>query len=178
MVRLNRKSLSRKSLSAFLCLGVLIFALVPVMAVAGGPDLATYPAYYEGQVITIMMGPSGNSSSPSQSGSCFGAGLGPNVTKGERSAVIPDFYALFVPGANQMPCSGNSSMTHDMVFTRAPGASGYKAVVQGVMCTPGENFADLRMPLKSAGEVEAAIDAGKLNCSPLSVLVSPVVHVH
>ncbi|HWI05952.1 MAG TPA: hypothetical protein VNT54_00375 [Solirubrobacteraceae bacterium] len=153
----------------------LVAAGVPAAALAThGNQPEKFPAYYEDQVRQVMMGPSGNSQNPNQAPSpCWG--LGPNFSQTNRSADVPIFYTLFVPGATQMMCP-NGSLTHDMVLTAVPGDPGYNGAVQLVRCGKGPNFATAdTMPYTSAQEVEAGIAAGALNCTPVRVLAAPVV---
>lgn len=162
-----------------------LFAALVVMAPSasyaahGGPEV--FPAYYEGTVVSLMMGPSGNSSNPNQvfggGPGCFG--LGPDMAGTSRRGDVPVMYTLFVPGATQMSCP-NGSARHDMVLTAVPGDPGYQPAVRIVRCLPGPTWADPSVgpafPFTSAAEVEAAIAAGKLSCAPPSpVRMAPVV---
>ena len=156
----------------------LLAVTVPGAALAThgkGPE--KFPAYYEGKVRTVMMGPSGNSRNPNQVPSaCWG--LGPVFSGTNRSADVPIFYTLFVPGATQMSCPnappGHPSW-HDMVLTAVPGDPDYNAAVQLVRCSATPNFDIADMPYTSAAEVEAGIAAGKLTCTPIRILMAPVV---
>ncbi len=155
-----------------------LLAVAPAAALAthgSGPEV--FPAYYDGQVRQVMMGPSGNSNNPNQAPSpCWG--LGPDFSETKRAADVPLFYTLFVPGATQMSCpdapAGHSSW-HDMVLTAVPGDPGYNGAVQLMPCSPGTNFDIADMPYASAAEVEAGIAAGELNCRLGRVLSAPVV---
>lgn len=119
------------------------------------------------------MGPGGNSQNPNQAPSpCWG--LGPNFSQTNRSADVPLFYTLFVPGATQMMCPNGTRM-HDMVLTAVPGDRGYNGAVRLMRCTPGPHFHIADMPYTSAAEVEAGIAASELNCQPGPVLAAPVV---
>jgi hypothetical protein len=84
------------------------------------------------------------------------------------------YYNLYVPGAHQMSCP-NGTVMHDMVFTAAPGGAGHRALHQMMRCFPTLSFDTADMPIDSAAEVEAAIAAGKLSCSPGSVGVAPIL---
>ena len=152
----------------------LLVAVVPATALAThGKQPEKFPAYHEGQVRQVMMGPSGNSHNPNQAPSpCWG--LGPDFSQTKRSADVPLFYTLFVPGATQMMCP-DGSRTHDMVLTAVPGDPDYNGAVQLVRCLPGPNFDIADMPYTSAAAVEAGIGAGELNCTPARVLAAPVV---
>ena len=81
-----------------------VVACVPAAALAThGKQPEKFPAYYDGQVRQVMMGPGGNSQNPNQAPSpCWG--LGPDFSQTNRSAEVPLFYTLFVPGADQMMC--------------------------------------------------------------------------
>ncbi len=155
----------------------ILLALVPAAALAThGNQPEVLPAYYDGQVRQVMMGPSGNSQNPNQAPSaCWG--LRPDFSKKKRSADVPVFYTLFVPGATQMMCPEGvtPSRTHDMVLTAVPGDPGYNAAVQLVRCRPGPNFDIADMPYTSAAEVEAGIAAQELSCTPIRILAAPVV---
>ncbi len=148
-------------------LGVLALILLPVAAMAthDGTSPEKWPAYYDGQVVTVMMGPGGNSANPHQiPHPCFG--LGPDFSGTSRAADVPPLYIVMVPGATQMSCPDGSGM-HDMVLTAAPGDLGYNAVIQLVICRPGANFDAADMPYTSAQAVEAGIAAGELRCTTL-----------
>lgn len=156
----------------------LIVAAVPGAALAThGKQPEKFPAWYDGGVRTVMMGPSGNSQNPNQASSpCWG--LGPNFSETNRSADVPLFYTLFVPGATQMSCpdapTGHTSW-HDMVLTAVPGDPGYNGAVQLMPCGRGPNFDVADMPYTSAAEVEAGIAAKELTCRLGRVLSAPVV---
>lgn len=175
-VRARKEERRRWWLRRGVVAAVSALALVAAPAVAlathgKGPEV--FPAYYDGATRFIMMGPSGNSENPNQVPSaCFG--VGPDFSQTSRSASVPIFYTLFVPGATQMACP-NGTSKHDMVLTAVPGDPGYNAAVQAVRCLPGPSFSVADMPYTSAAEVEAGRAAGKLTCSPTRVLLSPVV---
>lgn len=161
------------SRTRYLLIVSVVLALVPAVAIAthGGPE--RFPAYYDGGTVTVMMGPSGNSANPNQVPSpCFG--LGPDFSQTARTAAVPLFYGLFVPGATQMSCPDGTRL-HDMVVTAVPGDPGYNAAVQVVRCVAGPSFAAATMPYTSAAEVEAGIANGELRCVLGAVLLSPVV---
>lgn len=160
--------------ASLITFGTMLFALAPAAAVAthgGGPEV--FPAYYDGQVRQVMMGPSGNSNNPNQAPSpCWG--LGPDFSQTKRAADVPLFYTLFVPGADQMMCP-NGTLMHDMVLTAMPGDTGYNAAVRLVRCVPGPNFAIADMPYTSGQQVQAGIAAGELSCTWRGILAAPVV---
>ena len=151
-----------------------VVACVPAAALAThGKQPEKFPAYYDGQVRQVMMGPAGNSQNPNQAPSpCWG--LGPDFSQTNRSAEVPLFYTLFVPGADQMMCP-DGTRRHDMVLTAVPGDPGYNGAVQLVRCLAGPNFDIADMPYTSADEVQAGIAAGGLTCSFGRVLAAPVV---
>ena len=145
----------------------------------GGPEV--FPAYYADTVVSLMMGPSGNSSNPNQvffGVNCFG--VGPDTTGTSRRSDVPIMYTLFVPGATQMACPDGTTLRHDMVLTAVPGDPGYQPAVRIVRCVSGPNWANPSIgpafPYTSATEVQAAIAAGKLTCAaPSPVRMAPVV---
>ncbi len=176
------RKLRRNRLAALICLGVLVLALAPVTALAGQAAPPTWPIWYEGHEVTIMLGPSGNSSSPHQAPSptygnppspCYG--FGPDFSDRAGGVDASVYYNLRVPGTSQMMCPDGSRM-HDMVLTKAPGDPGYTPFVRVVFCDRGPNFSVADMPMKSAAVVEAAIAAGKLVCQPPgAVYLAPVL---
>ena len=148
-------------------LSALAFALISTAAFAthGGTEPEKWPAYYDGQVVTVMMGPGGNSSNPHQiPHACFG--LGPDFSGTARAADVPLLYIVMAPGATQMACPDGTGL-HDMVLTAVPGDPGYNAVVQLVVCRPGPSFDAGAMPYTSSAAVEAGIAAGQLRCTTL-----------
>jgi hypothetical protein len=140
-------------------------------------SIEAFPAYYNGSVVTVLMGPGGNSANPNQVPSPHCWGLGPDVSRAAQPRPLPALYALFVPGADQMPgCAEGDGFTHDMVLSALPGDPGFGARIDVIACGPDENFetAD-NMPYTSAADVEAAIANRELACGFLMVLVSPVI---
>ncbi len=118
-------------------------------------------------------GPGGKQPEPEPGPSpCWG--LGPNFSETNRSADVPVFYTLFVPGATQLMCP-DGTRVHDMVPTAVPGDRNYNGAVRLVRCTPGMNFEVADMPHTSAAEVDAGIAARELSCRPGPVLAAPVV---
>ncbi len=159
-------------LAAVLVISLAVIASPKVLATHG--DVEVWPAYYEDEVVSVMMGPSGNSANLNQViFECWG--VGPDVSKGKSPKELPEFYALFVPGATQMYCPDGTTFMHDMVATAVPGDPGYNPKVQVIGCGPGVAFDVSKMPYKSASAVEAGITAGELACGPFGVLLSPVV---
>lgn len=166
---------ARKAIALFVTLLALV---VPASALATGTPTPKYPAFYNGQVVAVMMGPSGNSQNDNQLMSgCFG--LGPNFNGKVDPAGLPIMYGLYVPGATQMSCPDTGKQLHDMVLTAAPGDPGYGPVVAVVACVPGAAFDVTKMPYTSAAAVEDAEAAGELTCTATGrVLLSPVVGGH
>ena len=186
MAALVRRGMRTRALVGALAVPT-IFASLAILAPStshgfhGGPEI--FPAYYDDTVVSLMMGPSGNSSNPNQvlafSGGekCFG--LGPDMAKTSRRADVPIMYTLFVPGATQMSCP-DGTLRHDMVLTAVPGDRGYQPAVRIVRCGIGPNWANPAVgpafPYTSAAEVEAARSSGKLSCAaPSPVRMAPVV---
>lgn len=134
-------------------------------ATNAGPHV--WPAYYNGSVIHIMMGPGGNSASLNLlSVPACGWGLGPDVSQAAEPRGLPIMYALFISGATQMPCPGIPAYNHDMVMTTVPSDAGFNARFRVWGCGQGQNYDPSKFPFTSAAAVEAAITAGELSCSP------------
>jgi hypothetical protein len=149
--------------------------LFPVATLAAHDTLPEkFPAWYEGETRSVLMGPSGNSSNPNQLEiACFG--LGPILSNRAANETAPVFYALFVPGASQMYCldeNGAPTWFHDMVLTRVPGDPGYSPVVNVYACMATTEEV---IPYESEADVLAGIDAGQLQCGPLGVMFGIVV---
>ncbi len=161
--------------AAVLAFCALLVATAPAALATHGQQPEKFPAFYEGQVFEVMMGPSGNSENPNQvSSPCWG--LGPDFTEANRSAEVPLFYTLFVPGADQMSCPDGTRM-HDMVLTAVPGDPDYNAAVQVMACRRPPDFKateTAKNPYKSEGEVKLGIAAGDLICGLGPVLQAPV----
>lgn len=146
----------------------------------GGPEI--FPAYYNDAVVSLMMGPSGNSANPNQvlqgPARCFG--VGPDMAGTSRRGEVPIMYTLFVPGATQMSCPDGTTLMHDMVLTSVPGDPGYQPAVRIRRCVVGPTWANAAVgpafPHTSAAEVEAAIASEKLSCAPPGpIRMAPVV---
>jgi hypothetical protein len=148
-----------------LLISVLALLLLPVSVLAthDGNTPEKWPAWYEGQEIMVMSGPSGNSQNPNQlPNPCFGPG--PDFRKNKDLAGTSVVYVLLVTGATQMYCPDGVTLRHDMVLTVAPGDPGYKPFVAFVYCFEGTHFDVAAMPYTSAASVEAARTAGALRC--------------
>ncbi len=159
-------------LVAVLLMSLAVIASPKVLATHG--DVEVWPAYYEGEVVYVMMGPSGNSANLNQViDACWG--LGPDISGASKPKGLPEFYAIFYDEATQMYCP-DGSLTHDMIVTAVPGDRGYNPKVQLIGCGPAEYFyVNDNYPYTSASAVEAGIIAGELACEPGGVLLSPVV---
>ena len=143
-------------------------------AANSGPHV--WPAYYNGSVIHIMMGPGGNSASRNlMSVPDCGWGLGPDVSHAARPRGLPIMYALFIEGATQMPCPGIPANNHDMVMTTVPSDGGFNAKFEVWGCGQGANYDPDKFPFTSAAAVEASMAAGELSCSPGGVRFAQVV---
>ncbi|MEX2556433.1 MAG: hypothetical protein WEB06_12495 [Actinomycetota bacterium] len=165
----------RPKLLAFTALVAVTSALLLVPAgtgIARTPEQEIWPAFYEGDVRYVMMGPSGNSDNSNQLWfECFG--LGPD--RSAKTPTGPALYSLFIPGATQMGCTDQPDTFMDMVLTAVPGDPDYKAHVTGIDCVAGSNFPAAGKRYTSEAAVDAGISAGELECfAPYSQL-SPVV---
>lgn len=170
-----------RSWRALVALAILTLALasagISVTHVSAANDGATtWPAYYEDEVYSILMGPGDNSASQQQIRNwCWG--LGPDIAKAAKPKGLPAFYAIFYPDANQMGCPGPeySFLSHDMILSTVPGEPGYSPHVQVSMCNPVEGF-EIEAPYTNAGDVEVAIGLEQLECSSWpGALFAPVV---
>ena len=173
--RTVRAACAALTASAF-CAALAVVTPTTAYGFHGEPEI--FPAYYDGTVVSFMMGPSGNSANPNQvrggGPNCFG--LGPNMSTTSRNADVPVMYAIYDPAATQMSCP-DGSLKHDMVLTAIPGDRGYQPAVRISRCTAGPNFALADFPFTSAAEVHAGIQAGHLTCSApgAAVRMAPVV---
>ena len=151
--------------------------LLPTSAHGFHGEPEVFPAYYDDTVVSLMMGPGGNSANPNQvMGGTSCSGLGPDMAGTSRNADVPVMYTIFTPMATQMSCPGGITGRHDMVLTAVPGTSGYQPAVRVSRCRPGPNFGQADFPFTSAAEVEAGIAAGQLICDPPSpIRLAPVV---
>ena len=162
---------------------VLTFAADSVMATHGGVE--KWRAWYEGEEVSVLMYPVGhNKTNPHFQSGCFGTSP---VDPYQPAEGLPVFYALFIPGADDMYCHGTvkgSASWHDMVATVVPGHPDYSPLIQLVVCVPGDGFLlqDPPKKYKSEDEIMAAEDADELMCSlsndagvPYGVRLAPVV---
>jgi hypothetical protein len=92
-----------------LLVSVLVLLLLPAGVLASRVTLATWPAYYEGQVVTVLMGPSGNSQNPNQLASACFLDLGPDFSKNKDVDGLPVAYAIHSDNATQMYCADGTT---------------------------------------------------------------------
>jgi hypothetical protein len=163
-------TLTRRAAFAVAAVGALIAANI-ALATHGEPEV--FPAYYNGEVVLTLMGPSGNSQNPNQEPSAC-LGLGPDFRDNTQPADAPFFFTLSAPGATQMYCP-DGSRKHDMIVTAVPGDAGYSPIVQMVSCRPGPAFVASDMPYTSETEIRAGIANGKLACTLGLHRLSPIV---
>jgi len=164
-------------------MGKLVLALLGVIGAAAfvastvAADPFTEPAFYNGQLVHFLL-PSASSANPNEQvvANCFR--VGPQVP----DDVVPGakVYILLIPGASQEThCSTDGRpagpLTHNHVFSKAPGDPGYNSHFQLVLVGPGPTypgrvFADT---YNSAAAVLAGITAGQL------VVLNPdAAHTH
>jgi hypothetical protein len=152
----------RKIVLAFL--GAIAAAAFAAPAVAADPF--TEPAFYNGQLVHFLL-PSASSANPNEQvvANCFR--VGPQVPDG----VVPGakVYIMLIPGASQEThCSTDGRpagpLTHNHVFSKAPGDPGYNAHFQLVLVGPGPNYpgAASADTYNSESAVLAGIAAGQL----------------
>lgn len=150
-------------------------ALSLPMAAAGDPRIE--PAFYNGHLVHFLLPSSSSANSNEQVvANCFR--VGPQVP----DSVIPGakVYILLIPGANQeTTCSTDGRpaglLSHNHVFSKAPGDPGYNSHFQLVLVGPGATypgpaFADT---YNSEAAVLVGIAAGQL------VVLNPdAAHTH
>ena len=116
-------------------------AFIFPVASAGG-DPFTEPAFYNGQLVHFLL-PSASSANPNEQvvANCFRVGpqVPDNVVPGAK------VYIMLIPGANQEThCSTDGrpagALTHNHVFSKAPGDPGYNAHFQLVLVGPGPDY--------------------------------------
>jgi hypothetical protein len=142
---------------------------------AAGPF--TEPAFYNGQLVHFLL-PSASSANPNEQvvANCFR--VGPQVP----NSVVPGakVYIMLIPGASQeTQCSTDGrpagALTHNHVFSKAPGDRGYNAHFQLVLVGPGPNY-----PGAASADTynsEAAVLAG-IAAGQLVVLNPDAAHTH
>jgi hypothetical protein len=132
----------------------------------GAADPFTEPAFYNGQLVHFLL-PSASSANPNEQvvADCFR--VGPRVP----DSVVPGatVYIMLIPGASQeTQCSTDGRpagpLTHNHVFSKAPGDPGYNAHFQLVLVGPGPNFpgAAFADTYDSEAAVLAGIAVGQL----------------
>jgi len=151
-------------------------AFIFPVASAGG-DPFTEPAFYNGRLVHFLL-PSASSADPNEQvvANCF------RVSPSVPDSVVPGakVYILLIPGASQETrCSTDGrpagALSHNHVFSKAPGDPGYNAHFQLVLVGPGPNYpgAAFADTYNSAAAVLAGIGAGQL-----VVLVPDAAHTH
>jgi hypothetical protein len=155
---------------------VAVAVALSVPAAAAG-DPRTEPAFYNGQLVHFLL-PSSSSANANEQvvADCFR--VGPQVP----DSVVPGakVYILLIPGASQETrCSTDGrpagALSHNHVFSKAPGDPGYNSHFQLVLVGPGANypgpaFADT---YNSGAAVLSGIAAGQL------VVLNPdAAHTH
>lgn len=143
------------------------------------PSPYTEPAFFNGELVHFLL-PAAGSANPNVQviANCFR--VGPRVP-----ASVPiraNVYVLLIPGASQESiCStdgrptGPEGLTHNHVFSAAPGSPNYNAHFRLVLVGPGPNYpgASSADAFNSEATVLAGIAAGEL-----VVLDPDAAHVH
>lgn len=156
-------------------LGTIGAAAFVTTSVAAEP--LTEPAFYKGRLVHFLL-PSASSANPNEQvvANCFR--VGPQVP----DSVVPGakVYIMLIPGASQEThCSTDGrpagALTHNHVFSKAPGDPGYNAhfllvLVGAGLNYPGAAFADTY-------NSEAAVLAG-IAARQLVVLNPDAAHTH
>ncbi len=152
-------------------------AAFSALAASAAADPLTEPAFYNGQLVHFLL-PSASSANPNEQvvANCFR--VGPQVPDG----VVPGakVYIMLIPGAGQETrCSTDGrpagALTHNHVFSKAPGDRGYNGHFQLVVVGPGPNYpgAASADTYNSAAAVVAGVAAGQL------VVLNPdAAHTH
>lgn len=148
-----------------------------VFAAPGTADPLTEPAFYNGHLVHFLL-PSASSENGNEQvvANCFR--VGPQVP----DSVVPGakVYIMLIPGASQETrCSTDGrpagALTHNHVFSKAPGDPGYNSHFQLVLVGPGPNYpgAPFADTYNSEADVLAGIVAGQL-----AVLNPDAAHTH
>jgi hypothetical protein len=147
------------------------------LAASAPADQLTEPAFYNGHLVHFLL-PSGSSADTNEQvvANCFR--VGPQVP----GSVVPGakVYIMLSPGASQEThCSTDGrpagALTHNHVFSKAPGDPGYNAHFQLMLVGPGPNYpgAASADTYNSEAAVLAGIAAGQL------VILNPdAAHTH
>ncbi len=156
-------------------LGMIGAAAFVTATVAADP--LTEPAFYNGRLVQFLL-PSASGANPNEQvvANCFR--VGPQVPDG----VVPGakVYIMLIPGASQEThCSTDGraagALTHNHVFSKAPGDRGYNAHFQLVLVGPGANYPGVAFA--DAYNSEAAVLAG-IAAGQLVVLNPDAAHTH
>jgi hypothetical protein len=152
-------------------------AVFSTLAASAPADPFTEPAFYNGRLVHFLL-PSASSENPNEQvvANCFR--VGPQVPDG----VVPGakVYIMLIPGASQETrCSTDGRpagpLTHNHVFSRAPGDPGYNAHFQLVLVGPGPSYPGVAFAdtYNSEAAVLAGVAAGQL------VILNPdAAHTH
>jgi hypothetical protein len=152
-------------------------AAVALFVPAAGADRFTEPAFYDGRLVEFLL-PSAGSANPNGQvvADCFR--VGPQVPA--NVPVTAKVYILLIPGASQeTTCSTDGRpagpLSHNHVFSAAPGDAGYNAHFMLVLVGPGPNYpgAAFANTFNSEATVLAGIAAGEL-----VVLNGDAAHTH
>jgi hypothetical protein len=135
MAEETKKRICRVSFMAMLVLPALLTPLASA-------DPLTEPAFYNGQLVHFLL-PSANSSDPNKQivADCFRVGPRPPA----EVPVNAKAYILMIPGADQeTTCSTDArpagDLTHNHVFSAAPGNTDYNGKFKLVVIHPGPNY--------------------------------------
>ena len=152
-------------------------AAFAALAVSASAEPLTEPAFYNGQLVHFLL-PSASSANTNEQvvADCFR--VGPQVP----DSVLPGakVYIMLIPGASQEThCSTDGRpagpLTHNHVFSKAPGDSGYNAHFQLVLVGPGPDYPGAASA--NTYTSEAAVLAG-IAAAQLVVLNPDAAHTH
>ena len=136
------------------------------VAPTGAADPLTEPAFYNGRLVEFLL-PSASSANRNEQvvANCFR--VGPQVPA--NVVVTAKVYIMLIPGASQeTTCSTDGRpagpLSHNHVFSVAPGDAGYNAHFMLVLVGPGPNYpgAAFADTYNSEAAVLAGIAAGQL----------------
>jgi hypothetical protein len=144
---------------------------------AAGADRFTEPAFYNGRLVEFLL-PSAGSANPNEQvvANCFR--VGPKVPA--NVPVTAKAYIMLIPGASQeTTCSTDGRpagpLSHNHVFSAAPGDRGYNAHFMLVLVGPGPRYPGAASA--NTFNSEAAVLAG-IASGQLVVLNSDAAHTH
>lgn len=132
--------------------------------------------YYNGQTVRFIQ-PAVFSADPNGGTfACFG--VGPDLTRANRSAVTPTLYVILNDFATQDHCDGDATaLRHDHVLSTVPGQPDYTGSWTLILAVPGPSFDASDMPFTSVAEVQSGVAAGELVLQdPGVTMIAPVVH--